>query len=194
MQISTEGIEKVFGTSSASELGLGIVETGAVAGGICTLFLIGFELLGRASAEIESDSLVVAFAAQSRLMGEIGEELAKYIPAIPAVDKRVVLSFSGRLEGFSAEGLYREVGPMGSIDFVQSHLTKFLSALISHYLSRCSDICDKSFSRALRRALLELEEFPQVLSMDDFKWDANYSESPANLRMLRELFDLQRPK
>ena len=194
MQISTDGIEKAFGTSSASDLGLGIVETGAVAGGICTLFLIGFELLGRATAEIESDSLVVACATQSRLMGEIAEEFATYIPVIPAIDKRVVLSFSGRLEGFSAEGLYREVGPMGSIDFVQSHLAKFLAAVISHYLSRCSDISDKSFARALARALLELEEFPRVLSMDDFKWDTDYSGSPVNLRMLRELFDLQRSK
>ncbi|TAN28654.1 MAG: hypothetical protein EPN30_03140 [Actinomycetota bacterium] len=190
MQISTERIEKVFGTSAELDSGLGIVETGAVAGGISTLFLIGFELLGRASAEVEPDNLVIACAAQSRLMGEMAEEFIKYIPVIPSVEKQAVLSFSGRLDSFSAEGLYQEIGPIGSIDFVRSHLVKFLATAVSHYLSRCSDISDRSFSRVLGIARLELEEILQVLNVSDLEWNRSDLDLPGNLSLIREFFDL----
>ncbi|NNN19072.1 MAG: hypothetical protein HKL84_04370 [Acidimicrobiaceae bacterium] len=190
VQLTAEQIEKVFGPSAGFESGMGIIETGRVAGGLSTLFEIGFELLGNASAEVEPNDLVATCSVRSRLMGETAENLALYIPEISPIDREEVLSFSGRLDSFSLEGLYKELGSIDAIDFVEKHLAGFISAVIAHYLSRCGDMSDRSFSRALAHALSVIEEVSRTSSTASIGSVNKTAEFLGNLNVMKEIFAL----
>lgn len=193
VQLTSGHIERVFGPSAKFDSGLGIVETGSVAGGLSTLLLIGFELLGMAGPQVDSDDLAVKCATSSRLLGGAVEDMAKFIPLIPAVDRSSVLSLSGRLDAFSTDGLYRELGPVGAIRFVRTYLCEFLDAAVSHYLSRCSDLSDRSFARALSAALSTLNELCGAIDSVTLNWNDKVSENPRNLLVFQEILDLSWP-
>ncbi len=190
MQLTSGQIEKIFGPSANFDRGLGIVETGSVAGGLSTLFLIGFELLGAAGPQVDSNELAIKCTTLSRLFGGVAEELVRFIPLIPAIERSNVLSLSGRLDALSIDGLYKELGPEGAIRFVRIYLCEFLDAALTHFLSRCSDLSDKSFSRALSAAGLALAELLGTFDAESLVLDAGVFETSTNLLLFQEILDL----
>lgn len=190
MQLASEHIERVFGPSEKFESGLGIVETGSVAGGMSAFLLIGFELLGMAGPQVDSDELAVKCATLSRLLGRLVEDMVKFIPLISVIDRSSVLSLSGRLDSISTDGLYKELGPIGAISFVRSYLCEFLDAAVSHYLSRCSDLSDKSFARALSAVLSTLDELRGAIDTESLDWNGRVSGNSRNLLVFQEILDL----
>ncbi len=193
VQLTSEQVERVFGPSAKFDSGLGIVETGSVAGGLSAFLLIGFELFGMAGSQVDSDDLAIKCATSSRLLGMAVEDMAKFIPQIPAVDRASVLSLSGRLDAISSDGLYRELGAVGAISFVRTYLCEFLYAAVSHYLSRCSDLSDKSFARALSAVLSTLDELCGAIDAESLHWNGKVSESSRNLSAFQEILDLSWP-
>ncbi len=190
MSLTSQQIEHVFRPVSTGRFGLGIIETGSVAGGLSSLFSIGFEILGYASVEIEADDLVIKCARFSRLFGDIAQQLAEFIPAIPPVVRSEVLSFGGRLSAFSANGLYQEFGALGAVSFARGVLCEFLSVAIPHYISRCSELSDKSFSRALSAALTVVDEARDEIDAKGFHNELTRSNESENLRAFEEILDL----
>lgn len=190
VQLTSEQVERVFWSNDKIEPGLGIIETGFVAGGLSSLFVMGFELLGFATAEIESDDLVIKCARVSCSLGGSAQELADFIPTIPAVDRSNVLSFGGRLDSFSTDGLFRELGGLGAVSFVRSYLCEFLDEALRHYLSRCDALSDKSFSRALAGAQLTVNEAREAIDPKSLGWDGRRQGRLANLQLFEEILDL----
>ncbi|MDA8080359.1 MAG: hypothetical protein M0Z96_01905 [Actinomycetota bacterium] len=190
MQLTSEHLERVFGPSEKLDSGLGIVETGSAAGGLSAFLLIGFELLGKAGRQVDSDDLAVKCATLSRMLGRAVEDVAKFIPLISVVDRSSVLSLSGRLDTISTDGLYGELGPLGSISFVRSYLCEFLDAAVSHYLSRCSDLSDRSFARALSAVLSILNELRGAIDIVSLNWNGKVAENSRNLSVFQEILDL----
>ncbi|MDA8271550.1 MAG: hypothetical protein M0Z39_09150 [Actinomycetota bacterium] len=190
VQLTSEQVERVFWSKRKFEPGLGIIETGFVAGGLSSLFSIGFELLGFATAEIEPRDLVIKCASVSRSLGGTAQELADFIPTIPTVDRSNVLSFGGRLDGFSTDGLFRELGVLGAVSFVRSYLCEFLDEALRHYVSRCDALSDKSFSRALSGAQLTINEAREIIDPKSLGWDGRYHGKVVNLQVFEEILDL----
>lgn len=190
VQLTSEQVERVFWSKRKIEPGLGIIETGFVAGGLSSLFSIGFELLGFATAEVEPHDLVIECASVSRSLGGIAQELADFIPAIPAVDRSNVLSLGGRLDAFSTEGLFRELGALGAVSFVRSYLCEFLDEALRHYVSCCDALSDKSFSRALSGAQSTINEAHEAIDPKSLGWDGRHRGKLANLQVFEEILDL----
>lgn len=143
-------IEKFFGISPALSHGLGIIETGFVAGRLSALFGIGFEVLGFASQRSDSDELVIATAVTSRKFGEIAMNMQTFIPSIPDLEKASLLSINFP-KGLPVAHVVLEVGASSATAIVV-RLCKLLHKSLSYYLSRCSDVCDSSFSDMLAEA------------------------------------------
>lgn len=187
MSFSADKLERIFGASDGLESGLGIVETGYIAGGLSALFMVGFEVLGNSSALLESPSAVIASAKVSRLFGEMAEEMAKYVPSIPVLNIVHVSTLSGRLRDFSSEALVRETGANAAVAIVASLLCRFLTDSVTHFLSRCGELSDKSFSRALIRALGVLVEATELLSIMNLEINIMPSEQHVNTKAVLDI-------
>lgn len=188
MKVTKEGIERIFGPPTGGfSSGLTIHETGSIAGGLSALFAIGFELLGLASSELSEPRQVIESARVSRLFGEVSEVLGAFIPAIPSVDRSSVLSLSGRLGDFSSGGLLNEVGAIGAIEFVRLYLCEFLDSAISHYLAKCGELSDKSFSRALEFALSVVTEAKERLIFEGFQIENTHTEQLVQLNLIQRI-------
>lgn len=194
MKLTSEKIESVFYPSPTISSGLGIVETGWVAGGLSALFGVAFELLGAASTGQDSDEMVVKCSRMSRLLGEISQRLTKFIPVIPSVDRSEVLSFSGRLDSIAVSSLYSELGAVGAVVFVDAFLCAFIESATDHYLSRCGNLSDKSFSRVLTQGKEAVTEVRDVLDSHGLEWVGNLGKDPVNLRNFEEILDLSWPE
>ncbi len=190
MELTAGQVEKVFGRVPILESGLGILETGSIAGGLSSLFSIGFTLLGYASSQMPSDDMVVKCSGLSRAFGACAQRLGEFIPAIPDVDRSEVLGFGGRLKKFTVEGLYGELGPTGAVAFSVGYLGSFLERAIGHFLGRCSDLSDKSFSRALYAAQSVIVEARTTIEPDGIKGGFTPGERLMNVRVIEEILDL----
>ncbi len=146
------------------ETGLGIIETGYIAGALSGLCLVGFELLGKVSVEAKDDTVVIALARSSRIMGELGQDLLEYIPSIPPLEEVEVSTLSGRLREFSAEKVIDEFGRSETIALVSEQLIPLIRDCCRYYLGRCSDVSDKAFSRMLERLNSTLSEVGNLVA------------------------------
>lgn len=182
MSISADKVEQIFGVPDGLEIGLGIVETGFIAGGLSALFAVGFEVLGSSSVELGSPAEVIASARVSRHFGEVAEDLARYIPSIPVLDLEYVSTLSGRLSEFSSEELVKEMGANAAVSLVTSVLCPFLADAVTHFISRCSELSDESFSRALNRALGVLIDAMEILTIVNFEFNFIPSEQHINTK------------
>ncbi len=146
------------------EVGLGIIETGYIAGALSGLCLVGFELLGKVSLEALDDAAVIALARSSRILGELGQDLVGYVPSIPPLEEVEVTTFSGRLHEFSAEKVISTFGPSDTVTLVSEQLIPLVRDCCSYYLGRCSNLSDKAFSRMLERLMMDISEVEDLLA------------------------------
>ncbi len=146
------------------EVGLGIIETGYIAGALSGLCLVGFELLGKVSLEALDDAAVIALARSSRILGELGQDLVGYVPSIPPLEEIEVTTFSGRLHEFSAEKVISTFGPSDTVTLVSEQLIPLVRDCCSYYLGRCSNLSDKAFSRMLERLMMDISEVEDLLA------------------------------
>lgn len=146
------------------EVGLGIIETGYIAGALSGLCLVGFELLGRVSVEAVDDGAVIALARSSRILGELGKDLAGYIPSIPPLEEVELTTLSGRLHEFSAEKVISTFGPSDTATLVSEQLIPLIKDCCSYYLGRCSDLSDQAFARMLESLMMAISEVEDLLA------------------------------
>lgn len=145
------------------ESGLGIIETGYIAGALSGLCLVGFELLGKVSVENEDNAAVIAMARSSRILGELSQELVGYIPSIPPLEEVEVSTFSGRLREFSAEKIIGAFGHSETATLVSGQLIPLIKDCCTYYMDRCSEVSDKAFSRMLERLILSMNEVENLM-------------------------------
>lgn len=166
MEILADKIETIFTHPSGFQSGLGIVETGYVAGGLSALFSLGFELMGKVAREFVLDSQIIASASCSREFGDTALSLAKFVPLIPEIDREDALTFSGRIDDRTAGGMIAEGGCHQVLNFVVQQLCPFLEVSISHYFSRCADWSDSAFRKALSNAHHITIEAKEILNLN----------------------------
>lgn len=165
--ISVDMIEEILNPSAPRlEEGLGIIETGFISGGLCALCGVAFELLGLASRDLASDSAAVSVALASRLCGEVASDLLEMIPAVANMDEDFLLSLSGRLKGFSPKDIYAGIAVEDAVALARERLIPFIVAAMEHYLSRCSQVSDRAFSRCLNQSLARMQEVSTVLNLE----------------------------
>ena len=102
VQLTSEQVERVFWSNDKVEPGLGIIETGFVAGGLSSLFVMGFELLGFATAEIESDDLVIK-CAREEFVRSVIESLPAEVVMIDSKSNIVAVNRSASRSGWHVD-------------------------------------------------------------------------------------------
>lgn len=151
---------ELFGPSAGFENGLGIIETGQIAGGLSALCEVGFKVLGNLSVRAATDAEVMELAKASRTLGELSQEFARFIPTIPTIDLEQVTTFSGRLKGVEVDEVLTEhkISNLECVEMVFSGLLPVVRQSCIMVLQRCSDLSDKTFSRLLRCAVSIIDE------------------------------------
>lgn len=151
---------EIFGPSAGFDSGLGIVESGQIAGGLSSLCEVGFNFLGKLSVLVQTDAEVIELAKASRTLGELAQGFARYIPAIPAVDIEEVTTFRGRLKDLDLERVMseNEISSSQSIAMIFGGLLPIVRQSCIMALQRCSDLSDKPLSRFLRYAVTTIDE------------------------------------
>lgn len=151
---------ELFGSSAGFENGLGIIETGQIAGGLSALCEVGFSVLGNLSVLATSDMEVIELAKASRTLGELSQGFARFIPAIPDIDIEQVTTFSGRLKDVNVGEVLAEqkISNSECVEMFFSGLLPIVRQSCIMALQRCSELSDKTFSRFLRSAVSIIDE------------------------------------